>query len=391
MRTLRNACFGIVMAVGCASASAQTAEDQLAQVVAALMLPAGSEGSYGDWLQIESVQQIRWEALPPNMLDNALPDGSYFTRRGLANLGGQPFGVVATGARTMVVNVYLRNVGQAQVGEPKVLAALQRKGFSLDLARCPIKGSAGAGNQWWLLKGPGKRPAFFNSQTNCNGKPCEGYAVLLDSKLPTLTPEQQRLYTDSCTGAKAGSAAPAAAAWDAQLAALFTSLIPTSPSGAVPWTTIDQVQAVQWAPMPPQQMQTPPWSDSENHFYRGGQADLGGRVFYLTATGAKDSVRNVHLEDQATQANRGDALKVLQQQGYDVQLARCGKVYQLSTAKWYRVAGPGKRTVMLLRNVRCDTVACPKGQENYTLALDGALPKLQAGEVEAVGGRCPGR
>jgi len=391
MRTLRNACFGIVLAVGCASASAQSAEDELAQVVAALMMPTGSEGSYGDWLQIESVKQIRWEALPPNMLDNALPDGSYFTRRGLANLGGRPFGVVATGARTMVMNIYLRNVGQAPVGEPTVIAALQRKGFTLDLARCPVQGSAGAGNQWWRIQAPGKQPAFFNSQTNCNGKPCEGYAVLLDSKLPTLTPEQQGLYTDRCTGAKAGSAAPAAAAWDAQLAALFTSLIPTSPSGAVPWTAIDQVQAVQWAPMPPQQMQTPPWSDTENHFYRGGQADLGGRVFYLTATGTKDSVRNVHLEDQATQANRGDALKVLQQQGYDVQLVRCGKLYQLSTAKWYRVAGPGKRTVMLLRNVRCDTVACPKGQENYTLALDGALPKLQAGEVDAVGARCPGR
>ena len=89
MRTLRNACFGIVLAVGCASASAQSAEDELAQVVAALMMPTGSEGSYGDWLQIESVKQIRWEALPPNMLDNALPDGSYFTRRGLANLGGR--------------------------------------------------------------------------------------------------------------------------------------------------------------------------------------------------------------------------------------------------------------------------------------------------------------
>ncbi len=129
----------------------------------------------------------------------------------------------------------------------------------------------------------------------------------------------------------------------------------------------------------------------EDHFYRGGQADLGGRVLYFKAAGPKDRVRHVHFEDQATQANRGDALKVLQQQGYDVQLARCGKVYQLSTAKWYRVAGPGKRTVMLLRNVRCDTVACPKGQENYTLALDGTLPPLQAGEVEAVGGRCPGR
>jgi hypothetical protein len=391
MRTLRNASFAIVMAVGCATASAQTAEDQLAQVVAALMQPAGSEGSYGDWSQVDSVKQIRWEALPPKMLDDALPDGSYFTRRGLANLGGQPFGVVATGARTMVVNVYLRNVGQAQVGEPKVLAALQRKGLSLDLARCPVKGSAGAGNQWWRIQAPGKRPAFFNSQTNCNGKQCEGYALSLGSALPTLTPAQQSLYTDRCTGATAGAAAPAAAAWDAQLAALLVSLIPTSQSGPVSWTAIEQVQAVQWAPMPPLEIRPQAWEDQTDRFYRGGQADLGGRVFYFKAAGPKDRVRHVHFEDQATQANRGDALKALQQQGYDVQLARCGKVYQLSTEKWYRVAGPGKRTVMLLRNVRCDTVACPKGQENYTLALDGKLPPLQAGEVEAVGGKCPGR
>ena len=114
-------------------------------------------------------------------------------------------------------------------------------------------------------------------------------------------------------------------------------------------------------------------------------------MLYLTATGTKNEVRNVHSEDAQTQANRGDVLTVLQQKGFDVQLVRCGKLYQLSTAKWYRVAGPGKRPVMLMRNVRCDTVACPKGQENYTLALDGVLPKLQAGEVEAVSGRCPGR
>lgn len=113
--------------------------------------------------------------------------------------------------------------------------------------------------------------------------------------------------------------------------------------------------AVKWAPMPPLEMQPQPWAD------------------------------------QQTQANRGDALKVLQQPGYDVQLVRCGKLYQLSTAKWYRVAGPSKRPVMMLRNVRCDTAACPKGQENYTLALEGKLPQLQQGEVEAVGGRSPGR
>ena len=46
---------------------------------------------------------------------------------------------------------------------------------------------------------------------------------------------------------------------------------------------------------------------------------------------------------------------------------------------------------MLLREVRCDTVACPKGQENYTLALGGVLPAFKTGEVEAVGGRCPER
>jgi hypothetical protein len=169
------------------------------------------------------------------------------------------------------------------------------------------------------------------------------------------------------------------------------TLIPPERSGAVAWPAIDKVTKVSWAPMPPQQMPTPPWSDKENHFYRGGQADLGGRVLYLTATGTKDEVRNVHLEDAQTQAGRGDVLKVLQQKGFDVQLARCRKRYQLSAEKWYRVTGPGKRPVMLLRNVRCDTVACPKGQENYTLALDGVLPKLQAGEVEAVSGRCPNR
>ncbi len=391
MRTLRMACFAIVIAFGCVAAHAQSAEDQLAQVIAALMQPAGTEGSYADWNSLDAVKQIRWQLGPPTMLDNALPDGSYFTLKGLANLGGRPFGVVATGARTMVVNVYFRNVGKSPVGEPVVVGALQRHGFSLELVRCPIKGSAGAGNKWWRVQGPGKRPAFFNSQTDCNGTKCEGYALLLGETLPTMTPQQQRLYTDSCAGDAAGAAAPASSAWDEQLASLLMMLIPPGRSDAVAWTEIDKALAVKWAAMPPQQMPTPPWSDKENHYYRGGQADLGGRVLYLTATGTKDDVRSVHVEDAQTQAGRGDVLKFLQQQGFDVQLARCGNLYQLSSAKWYRVTGPGKRPVVLMRNVRCDTVACPKGQENYTLTLDGVLPKLQAGEVEAVSGRCPGR
>lgn len=390
MHKFTTACLGIALSVACTVAHAQSAEEQFAQVVATLMLPAGSEGSYGDWQQIESVEQIRWEPLPPRMLDDALPDGAYFTRRGLANLGGRPFGVVATGVRTMVLNVYFRNVSASPVGESAVIAGLQHKGVSLSLARCPIKGAA-SGNQWWRLDHAGKRPAFLNTQTDCNGRKCEGYALLLGDTLPTMTPQQQRLYTDRCTDDTSGSAGAAPAAWDERLAALFMSFMPANRPDAVAWTAIDQVTAVQWAPMPPRQMQSPPWSDTENHFYRGGPADLGGRVFYFTATGTRDAVRNIHLEDQATQANRGDVLQVLQRKGFDVQLTRCGKVYQLSTARWYRVAGAGKHPVMLMRSVRCDTVACPKGQEVYTLALDGALPPLAAGEVDAVGGRCPGR
>jgi hypothetical protein len=112
---------------------------------------------------------------------------------------------------------------------------------------------------------------------------------------------------------------------------------------------------------------------------------------YLTATGNRNAVRTIHMEDQSTQANRGDVLKALQRDGFQVQLVRCGKVYQLSSSKWYRVTRTGKHPGMLLREVRCDTTACPKGQEIYALALDGALPKLKPGEVDAVGGACPGR
>jgi hypothetical protein len=391
MRAIGKAFGALLVVCAFGTAGAQSPEDQLAQVVASLMLPAGSEGSFDDWTSLEAAKPIRWQAGPPKMLDDGLPDGSYFTLKGLANLAGTPFGVVATGARTMVVNVYFRNVSAAPVGEAAVITALQRKGFTLELTRCPIKGVSGAGNKWWRLQGLDKRPAWFNAQTECNGAKCEGYALLLGETLPTMTPQQQRLYTDRCAGEAAGTAAAAPAAWDEQLASLFISLVPAAATRPVPWSAIDELKAASWAPMPPGQMMTPPWSDTENHFYRGGQADLGGRVLYLTATGTKQDVRNVHVEDQATQANRGDVLKVLQARGFEVQLARCGILYQLSTGNWYRVKGPGKHVVMLQREVRCDTVACPRGQESYTLALNGALPQLKAGEVDAVAGRCPGR
>lgn len=373
------------------TAHAQPPAEQFTDILSSLMMPAGSEGSYDDWSSLEAVKQIRWQPLPPNMLDNALADGSYFSRKGLANVGGVPFGVVATGARTMVVNVYFRNVSATPMGADLLLDTLRRGGFSLEMARCPVKGTIGAGDTWWRLEAPGKRPAWLSAQTLCNGRKCEGYALLLGDALPTLPPQQRNLYTDQCSGTAAGAPMAPVAAWDAQLAALFVQLMPPQGAASVPWTAIDAVSGLTWAPMPPHEVPNPVWSDTENHFYRGGQTDLGGRVMYLTATGTRDSVRTIHLEDQSTLANRGDPLAVLRAQGYKIELLRCGKVYLLSSGKWYRVTGRDKHPAMLKREVRCDTVACPKGQETYALALDGKLPRLQAGEVDAVGGSCPGR
>lgn len=44
MLTIRNACLGAAMAIGCSVALGQTAEDQLAEVVVALGLPQMQKG-----------------------------------------------------------------------------------------------------------------------------------------------------------------------------------------------------------------------------------------------------------------------------------------------------------------------------------------------------------
>jgi hypothetical protein len=388
MRGFRNALGAIITAWACTAAHAQTPEDALAQAVAVLMLPGSAQHSFYDWSHLDAARQVRWAPLSPTMLDEALPDGAYFTLKGVMNVGKDLVDVTATGARTMVINVYFRNHGAA-MGETAALAALNRAGLMLELARCPIKASPAAGSKWWRMKGPGKRTAWFHSQTRCNGAQCEGFALLLGETLATMTPQEQRLYTDRCASGATAAQPAAAAEWDEQLASLLAALIP--PRGAaLDWKALERVTAVRWQPLPPREVSQPPWEDGHRH-YRAGQTDLGGRVLHVTATGTQDSVLNIYFEDQATHADRGDALRALWRKGFNVRLARCGKLYQLSTQTWYRATGPASRPVMVQRGIRCDTTACPRAQEEYRLAFTDALPPLQAGEVDAIGDRCPGR
>jgi hypothetical protein len=85
-------------------------ESELAGIVKAYLamsLPS-------DWESLDRLPAIRWAALPPTALRNCLPDGGCFTRQGTAAVGGRNLTVIATGARTMVLNIFLRNRGPAR-------------------------------------------------------------------------------------------------------------------------------------------------------------------------------------------------------------------------------------------------------------------------------------
>jgi hypothetical protein len=119
--------------------------------------------------------------------------------------------------------------------------------------------------------------------------------------------------------------------------------------------------------------------------------DLGGRMLRLTATGTRSNVLNVYVDDAGMHADRGDVLRVLEQKGHAVQRVRCGKAYTHSSEEWYSVASAASRPILLLRGTRCDTLACPKGEERYVVSLSGRLRPAKAGEVDVSGGACPGR
>lgn len=372
-----------------ASPDAMASGEELARTIVAFMLPAGAEASFEDWGDLESVSTVRWQPLPPNMLDDGLPDGSYFTRRGLAQIDGRPVGIVATGARTMVTNLYFRNVG-APIGDGAVIAPLERLGIQAELLRCPI-GTAGGGDRWWRISGAGKRAAVLQSQTNCNGKRCEGYALLLDGTLASMSPQERRLYTDRCTGAQAGTALPSLPPWDVQLAAIFDAWIRAGTADGIAWDALGAIGAIHWqSPMP--QESTQPWKEPFPYrFARSGEADLGARMMQATATGERTAAMALYLEDRRTQPSRGNVLASLQGRGYQVTLLRCGKVYTRSSRNWYEIKRAGAPSALLAFGLRCDSDTCPKADENFVLSRPAALPPLQAGEVDAVGGRCPGR
>src|SRR5207237_8924606 len=103
----------------CTMAHAETPQDTFAQIVAALIAP-GDVGSM--WKDLDAVEQIRWQPLPPTMLSTPLPGGAMFSRDGVATIAGRRVAVKAAGTRSTVTNVYSRNPGES-TGEHRGPAA----------------------------------------------------------------------------------------------------------------------------------------------------------------------------------------------------------------------------------------------------------------------------
>ena len=176
---------------------------EVANLLKPLLNPASAGNTPGDWQSIEVAKGVRWGSGPVTM-SKPSPDGNYFARPGQAILHGQPVTVVASGARTMVFSIYVRDPGPP-VAPPDVVDSFRQAGVSLTLTRCPAATGTYAPKRWYRLNAPGKAAAFLYTGPLVSGG--QGYTLFLADELPAMTQAEAAVYTDGCGGAPAGGPA----------------------------------------------------------------------------------------------------------------------------------------------------------------------------------------
>ena len=85
----------------------RTPDDEFASIVSEFL----GRDLENSWEGLDKLPLITWAPLPPTSLKNCLPDLGCYTREGRLAIGGGTMTVVATGARTIVSNLYIRNAG----------------------------------------------------------------------------------------------------------------------------------------------------------------------------------------------------------------------------------------------------------------------------------------
>ena len=366
LRSLAQAAVPLLsmMAIGAAWRAPVAPADELAAIVKVFVgLPQPT-----DWSGLEQLPGVRWAPLPPASLANCAPDGGCFARQGRVSVGGRTMAVMATGARTMAMNVYFRN-GGAPLGEAAVLSALQAASISTVLARCPVRGSRGT-SRWYRLSGAGVAAGFLAVQPpNARGIG-EGFVLSSGDRLPQLQPNQLALYSEQCTAGAPQSQVSTVLPHEALAATVVTLLVPST-SVAYDWAALAALPTdITWLGDGPVRGDLSVRGD-RNPLIRTGTVTYAGREFSVMASGTPSQVKVIYFDEMQLHPRGEHMLGVVYQKGVAVQLTRCGPIYTESTNNWHSLTSPRTRPAMIRQSIRYDG---QQVQDAYELRLDGSLP-----------------
>lgn len=360
-----------------AFATPPTPEDEFAGLVKAYL----SMSQPPDWKGIEALPGIKWAPLPPTSLKNCLPNGDCFARQGNATVGDRSMTVVATGARTMVIHLMIRNTS-APLGGPAIVAALKEAGFSAELARCPIK--AGGGTEWYRLTGAGTSAGHLSIQPATASRSGEGYVLSAGDELPALQPNQLALYTEQCAPGAARAPVSTTKPHEALAQTVVALLLPAA-QPAWDWTTLTTLPTgIGWIGDGPKPANLS-YKNDPNPVMQSGTVAYAGRKFSVMASGTPTQVRNVYLEEMGQHPKGEHMLGVVYEKGIAVKLVRCGPVYTESTNNWYSLTSAKTRPAMIRQSIGYDG---NQVSDMYELRLDGSLPTRDARDRNPGTGGC---
>lgn len=308
-----------------------------------------AKSSHTDWRGLETLPGIQWAPLPPTMLENCLEDGGCFTRRGEVRISGRSFTAMATGARTIVTNLYLSSPGSNRALE--ILKAIRSLGLSAGVVRCPVLEPA-CGANWYRLTGPGIRTGILSIRAVCEGQSCESYVLSQGDELPPLPPADLKFYSEQCAAPPAERLPIATVTPIDRLAQILATLISPSGGGVLrDWTALHAASTqIVWNSTTPQKMDLT-FENDANPFAQTATLSLPGRKFSVLASGLPAQPKTIHIDETGMHPRGEHLLGALYTQGFSVQLVRCGPIYTQSTNNWYSVTSSATHPVMLRQSI----------------------------------------
>lgn len=322
-----------------------------------------------DWEGIETLPHFRWAALPPTSLRNCLPNGDCFARQGTATIGGKNLAVVASGARTIVMTLLLRNQS-TPFGEAATLSALGRAGLTAEAARCPIRTGTG-GTTWYRIKGADLTPGFLSIQPAGPGRPAEGFVLSRREELPALPPDQLAQYSEQCAPGAVRSPVATELPHESIARTVVALLAKAGGPALSDWRALTALPTeVRWLGDGPKPADLVSLGDL-NPVMRSGEVNWAGRKFSVMATGTPAQVKTIHLDELGLHPKGEHMLGVVYEKGIAVRLVRCGPVYTESTNNWYSLTSAATRPANIRQSIRYDGNLV---QDSYELRLDGTLP-----------------